>query len=157
MTDPLSLMEAAINAARRGIADGQSPFGCAIAWEGRVVACEHNTVRSSIDITAHAEINALRSACRTTRQIFLPGAIVATTCEPCPMCLAALHWARVEVVYFGADIADAETVGFHELPISAAQMIRAGNSPLRLGERLLLDECRALFRQWRAGPAGIPY
>ena len=80
----------------------------------RLLACEHNTVLATTDITAHAEVNALRSACHAARDIFLEGAIVATTCEPCPMCTAALHWARVRTVYFGATIDDAADAGFND-------------------------------------------
>lgn len=157
MISPEELMRAAIEKARRGIALGQSPFGCAIAWSGRVVACEHNTVLATIDITAHAEVNALRSACRAAGRIFLPDAIVATTCEPCPMCLAALHWARVGVVYYGARIADAAAAGFHELTIPAEEMVARGHSSLRLSTGLFREECRDLFARWLAQPGRQAY
>ncbi|MEM7290691.1 MAG: nucleoside deaminase [Pseudomonadota bacterium] len=101
-------MQLAIDKTREGIARGQSPFGCAIARDGVVIAVAHNTVLETTDITAHAEVNALRQACREVEDIHLAGAVVATTCEPCPMCMAALHWARVDTVYFGATIDDAE-------------------------------------------------
>ena len=99
---PEELMQQAIESARIGMSAGQSPFGCAIAREGTLLAAAHNTVVQTVDITAHAEVNALRAACSATRNIHLEGAVVATTCEPCPMCMAALHWARVDTVYFGA-------------------------------------------------------
>src|ERR1043165_3173556 len=107
--DPSDLMRLAIEKCRQGLALGQSPFGCAIARDGELLACSHNTVVLTTDITAHAEVNALREACHKIGDIFLDGAIVATTCEPCPMCMAALHWARVETVYYGATIADADS------------------------------------------------
>ena len=106
--DPSELMRLAIEKCRQGIAAGQSPFGCAIARDGKLLSCSHNTVVLTTDITAHAEVNAIREACRAVGDIFLDGAIVATTCEPCPMCMAALHWARVDTVYYGATIADAD-------------------------------------------------
>ena len=109
--DPAELMRLAIEKCRDGIAHGQSPFGCAIARDGEVLSCSHNTVVLTTDITAHAEVNAIREACRAVGDIFLTGAIVATTCEPCPMCMAALHWARVDTVYYGATIADADEAG----------------------------------------------
>jgi len=96
------------------------PFGCAIARGDELIAVAHNTVVATTDVTAHAEVNALRLACKTTGQIHLDGCVVATTCEPCPMCMAALHWARVETVYFGASIADADAAGFNELQVPAA-------------------------------------
>ena len=109
--DPAALMQLAIDKCREGLAKGQSPFGCAIAQGDRVIAAAHNTVVLTTDITAHAEVNAIRQGCRAIDEIFLDEAIVATTCEPCPMCMAALHWARVQTVYFGATIADADEAG----------------------------------------------
>src|SRR3972149_11137296 len=111
--DPTELMQLAIDKCREGLAAGQSPFGCAIARDGQLLACPHNPVALTTDITAHAEVNAIREACRHVGDIFLEGAIVATTCEPCPMCVSALHWARVETGDYGATIADAEAAGVH--------------------------------------------
>lgn len=155
--DPSELMRMAIEKCREGIAAGQSPFGCAIALGEEVVACSHNSVVQTIDITAHAEVNAIREACKRTGNIFLDGAIVATTCEPCPMCMAALHWARVDTVYFGATIADADGAGFNELQLSAADLLRIGGSKLKLIPQLLPNECKALFEEWKNNPARVPY
>ncbi len=155
--DPEQLMQLAIEACNQGISQGQSPFGCAIALGDRVVAKSHNTVVQSTDITAHAEVNAIRESCQTIGDIFLTGAIVATTCEPCPMCMAALHWARVETVYYGATIADAEDAGFNELQLPAAELLRLGGSSVNLVGGLLADPCQELFRQWKEGPDGKPY
>lgn len=145
-------MQLAIDAARRGIAAGQTPFGCAIALDGRVISATHNTVLATIDITAHAEINALRAGCRATSEILLTGATVATTCEPCPMCMAALHWARVGTVYFGATIADAERAGFNELTLPAEELLRIGGSGLKLISEFRAADCVRLFDQWNASP-----
>ena len=152
MIEPNELMQLAIDACRKGLAAGQSPFGCAIALGDRIVAQSHNSVVMSTDITAHAEVNALREACQTVDDIFLTGAIVATTCEPCPMCMAALHWARVDTVYYGASIADADTAGFNELQLPAAELLRIGGSDVKLIGGTLADECRELFDQWQANP-----
>jgi tRNA(Arg) A34 adenosine deaminase TadA len=152
MMTPEELMQLAIDKCREGLARGQSPFGCAIALGGRVVSNEHNTVVLTTDITAHAEVNAIRSANRDLSSIFLEGAIVATTCEPCPMCMSALHWARVDAVYYGATIADAAAAGFNELQKSAAELLRHGQSDVKLAGGLLADECRSLFREWLANP-----
>jgi tRNA(Arg) A34 adenosine deaminase TadA len=88
MIDPAELMQMAIETCREGIAHGQSPFGCAIAIGDRVIARAHNTVVLTTDITAHAEVNAIRVGCKTVEDIFLTDAVVATTCEPCPMCIS---------------------------------------------------------------------
>ncbi len=154
---PEELMQLAIDQGRAGITAGQSPFGCAISRDDRLLAAAHNTVLRTTDITAHAEVNALRAACRSVGDIFLEGAIVATTCEPCPMCMAALHWARVEVVYFGATIADASNAGFNELQLSAADVCRLGKSPVKLVPGCLTGVCKGLFDEWRRMPASRAY
>jgi tRNA(Arg) A34 adenosine deaminase TadA len=149
---PAELMQLAIEKCRAGIATGQSPFGCAIERDGEVISCSHNTVVMTTDITAHAEVNAIREACHHIGDIFLDGAIVATTCEPCPMCMAALHWARVDTVYYGATIADADTAGFNELQLPAAELLRLGGSKLKLIPQLLPEECKQLFMEWKNNP-----
>ena len=146
---PHELMKLCIRKTLEGIAAGQTPFGCAIAREGEILANCHNIVWRSTDITAHAEITALRAACHTARRIHLEGAIVVATCEPCPMCMSALHWARVHKVYYGATIADAVAGGFNELPIAASEIVRQGRSSVQLIPGLLTDECVDLFRVWR--------
>jgi tRNA(Arg) A34 adenosine deaminase TadA len=154
---PKELMQLAVDIARRGIANGQSPFGCAVAQDGNLLAVTHNTVAATTDITAHAEINALRAACRKEQQIHLPGAIVATTCEPCPMCMAALHWARVAEVHYGASIADADATGFNELQLPADKLLELGGSPVQLTHGLLREECQQLFAEWLERPNRVEY
>lgn len=155
--EPSELMQLAIEACQRGIESGQSPFGCAIAMGDRVVAATHNTVVLSTDITAHAEVNAIRDACRTVDDIFLTKAMVATTCEPCPMCMSALHWARVGTVFYGASIDDAATAGFNELKLPAAELLRIGGSQVQLIGDCLAQECRELFHLWNANPQRKAY
>lgn len=150
-------MRLAIDKAREGIEAGQTPFGCAIACGDELIAVSHNTVLATTDITAHAEINALRIGCQATRQIHLPHCIVATTCEPCPMCMAALHWARVETVYFGATITDADSAGFNELQVPAADVLKIGGSQVSLVSGVLPAECRELFRRWLLRPDRAVY
>lgn len=149
---PEQLMDEAIAVCREGLAAGQSPFGCAIAVDGEIISRRHNTVMATTDITAHAEVNAIRTGNETLDNVFLEGAIVATTCEPCPMCMAALHWARVETVYYGASIADAEDAGFNELQLPASELLRIGQSKLKLIGDIRRQECRDLFQQWLAMP-----
>ena len=149
---PDELMDLAIAAARIGIALGQSPFGCAIATGNRVVAACHNTVWLDRDATAHAEINAVRQAGNVTGHPLLEEAMVATTCEPCPMCAAALHWTRAGSIYFGASIADADQAGFRELPIAAGDVLAVSphaGRPLHLAGGVRVDECLSLFSEWK--------
>lgn len=151
------LMRLAIEKAREGIARGQSPFGCAIAVGDDVIAVAHNTVLQTVDITAHAEVVALREACRRLGTIFVERADVACTCEPCPMCMTALHWARVQVVSFGATIDDAGRAGFNELSLPAAEVCRLGGSNIRLIPGVRAGECRELFDEWRSHPESRAY
>ena len=157
MIEPVDLMRLAIDKAALGIEAGQTPFGCAIARGDEVLAVCHNTVYQTVDATAHAEVNAVREACRKVGDVHLESAIVATTCEPCPMCMSALHWAQVETVYFGATIADAAQAGFNELEVPAAHVLEKGGSQLELKSPLLKDECLALFTQWTSQPDARPY
>lgn len=147
-------MRRAIAAARAGIAAGQSPFGAAIVrtrggGEGELLAACHNEVWARTDPTAHAEINAIREAAARLGGIDLSGCTVYTTCEPCPMCAAAIHWARLDAVIYGAAIADAAAAGFHELRLPAARLYEYGGSPVRILGGCLEEECRALFAEWR--------
>jgi tRNA(Arg) A34 adenosine deaminase TadA len=151
------LMRLAVEKARAAIADGQTPIGCAIAIDDQVVAVAHNRVLATTDITAHAEIVALRQACTGVGNIHLEGAMVASTCEPCPMCMAALHWARVAKVAYGATIADAKAAGFNELRIPAADIIRLGGSAVVLVPNVLTAECVALFDEWHQRGRVVPY
>jgi tRNA(Arg) A34 adenosine deaminase TadA len=155
--EPEELMRLAIEKAREGLDAGQSPFGCAISRGDELLAVTHNTVVLTTDITAHAEVNALRAACSAASDIHLPDCIVATTCEPCPMCMAALHWARVSKVYYGASIADAEQAGFNELQVPAAHVLKIGRSQVTLEAGLLAEACRELFQLWMQRPDRIVY
>lgn len=156
-SDPESLMRLAIARTREGLARGQGPFGCAIARDRVLLAVEHNRVIEAGDVTAHAEIAALRAASRRAGAFLLPGAVVAATCEPCAMCASALHFARVEAVYYGAEIADAEAAGFRQIPLPARELLALGRSETRVVPGLLAGECRALFAEWRAARASQPY
>lgn len=153
-----SLMQAAIEAAREGIAAGQSPFGAAIAdADGRIIVAAHNCVRLDTDATAHAEIVAIRRACRARGDVHLTGCVMATTCEPCPMCAAAIHWAQLETVQFGATIDDAAAAGFNELNFSCQHLYREGGSSVRMVPGVMQEDCAALFDAWRRGPQPRPY
>lgn len=152
------LMMHALDAARRGVAAGQSPFGAAIGTpDGTLIHAAHNVVRLTCDATAHAEINAIRGACRQLGSISLEGCVMATTCEPCPMCAAAIHWARLDAVAYGATIADAAQAGFNELSLPCESLYRQGQSPVTVHADILRPECRATFDLWQSGPNPTPY
>jgi len=90
------------------------PFGTVIIKNGKVIAKAHNTVLKSKDPTAHAEINAIRMACKKLRTHDLTGCVMYTNCEPCPMCLSAIIWANIKEVYYGNTKNDAAEIGFRD-------------------------------------------
>src|SRR5437588_4919265 len=147
MTDT-DFLRLAIKKTRDGIQAGQSPFGSLIVKDGEVVAVTHNTVWQTTDPTAHAEVNCIRAAATALNTIFLQGCTLYSTTEPCPMCLSAIHWAKIERVVFGATIADAAEAGFHELFVPAKDLATMGRSPLKVESGLLQKECAALFDEW---------
>jgi len=150
-------MRAAIAKTREGIDAGQSPFGSVIVREGQIVEATHNTVWMTTDPTAHAEVNCIRAASKALNTIFLRGCTLYSTTEPCPMCLSAIHWAKIERVVFGATIGDAANAGFAELFIEAKQMAVLGQSPLKVESGLLQAECAALFDEWKKAGKCKPY
>jgi len=139
-------MRLAIAKAREGVACGQSPFGACIARGGEVVSCEHNVVWQTTDITAHAEIHAIRAACRKLSSIDLSECVIYSTCEPCPMCFSACHWARISQIVYGASIRDAHASGFHELQIANTRLKELGGSQVTITGDFLRDEAIALFQ-----------
>ncbi len=147
MTEP-EFMKVAIRKAQDGIELGQSPFGSVIVHGGQVVAATHNTVWRDTDPTAHAEVNCIRAAAQALKTIFLKGCTLYSTTEPCPMCLSAIHWAKIERVVYGAAIADAAAAGFCELYVDAKLLAEMGKSPLIVESGLLREECADLFSQW---------
>jgi tRNA(Arg) A34 adenosine deaminase TadA len=155
--DDTDFMRLAVEKCRAGIAAGQSPFGTAVVRDGQVLAVTHNTVLRDNDPTAHAEVNGIRAAAAALRTIHLGGCTLYTTCEPCPMCLAAIHWAKIARVVYGATIADATAAGYSELAIPAAEMVRLGGSPLKVEVGPLRDECRDLFRLWKEAGLSATY
>ncbi|MFH0860324.1 MAG: nucleoside deaminase [Candidatus Altiarchaeota archaeon] len=153
-------MRDAIKVTLEGIEEGNTPFGAVIiSPEGKTVSRSHNTVwQPPVDPTRHAENNAINEAFKTLnlKNPKLEGHTLYTTCEPCPMCLSAAHWAGIGTVVFGARIGDAQKAGFTELTISAEDMIRLGGSQMKVVEGVLEGECRQLFDIWkRKGKSGV--
>ena len=144
-------MRLAIEKAREGIKKGQTPFGACIIKGNKVISCAHNTVWKDTDITAHAEINAIREACRKLNTVDLSGCIIYSTCEPCPMCFAACHWARMEKVIYGAAIRDAKGFGFNEMRIGNRLMKFLGKSKTGIMKGFMKKECLGLFKTWDKG------
>ncbi|GIL21093.1 MAG: nucleoside deaminase [Candidatus Jettenia sp.] len=141
-------MRLAIHKAREGIEKGQTPFGACIVKNEEVISCTHNIVWQTMDITAHAEMNAIREACKKLNTVDLSGCVIYSTCEPCPMCFSACHWAKITKIMYGTRVDDAKKIGFNELTILNKEMKRFGNSPVEIAGDLLREENLELFKIW---------
>lgn len=142
-------MKQAVKKAQEGIKQEQAPFGACIVKDGEVVSTCHNTVWKDQDITAHAEINAIRDACKKLRTVDLSGCEIYSTTEPCPMCFTAIHWAGITTINYGTSIQDAKKAGFHELEITNEELKTKGRIPVTINAGLLKNECKKLFEQYK--------
>ena len=108
-------MKEAVNAALKGMNNNEGgPFGCVVVKDGEIVGRGNNKVTSTNDPTAHAEVTAIRDACNNLNSFQLDGCEIYTSCEPCPMCLGAIYWARPDKVYYGSNQIDAANIGFDD-------------------------------------------
>jgi guanine deaminase len=153
----LRFMARALREARQNLVrpDG-GPFGACVVKDGRVIAAARNTVLRN-DATCHAEVNAIRKASRKLGSHDLSGCEIYSTCEPCPMCFGAIHWAHIATVYYGANIRDAARAGFRELRISNARMKALGRSRIKLVPGVMRSECLDLFEAWLSLPGRKSY
>ena len=107
-------MRKAIALAVENVDNGGGPFGAVIVKDGEIVATGVNRVTANNDPTAHAEVSAIRAACSKLGTFDLSGCVLYTSCEPCPMCLSAIYWARIPKLYYAADKHDAKNAGFDD-------------------------------------------
>ena len=142
-------MRLAIKKAKQGISKGQTPFGACIVKGDKVIACCHNLVWEDTDITAHAEITAIRQACKKLKTVALSGCVIYSTCEPCPMCFAACHWARISRIVFGCAIKDAKNYGFNELQVSNLELKKLAKNKIKVTPGILVEENIRLFDFWQ--------
>ena len=113
--DHRSFLKMAVDEAFQGMRAGEGgPFGALITRDGKIIGKGHNTVLKSNDPTAHAEVNAIRDACRQLNSPHLTGAVIYSNFEPCPMCLAAIYWADIRVLFYSADRKVARRIGFKD-------------------------------------------
>lgn len=110
----LQFLKTASDIALRSVGEGGGPFGAVIVKDGKIVAEASNSVTIDNDPTAHAEVNAIRKACRELGTFKLNGCYIYTSCEPCPMCLSALYWAGVARIYYGNTKEDADAIDFSD-------------------------------------------
>ncbi|MGB1130390.1 MAG: nucleoside deaminase [Haloferula sp.] len=141
------LMERAIELARTGMQRGDGgPFGAVVARNGQIIGEGWNRVIANNDPTAHGEVTAIRDACQKEAHFDLSGCEIYTTGEPCPMCLGAIHWARIGRIHYGFRIEDAARGGFDDLRFYDSFARPAGDSPIPASQLLggqaaeLIDE-----------------
>lgn len=147
----------AIALATENVLSGKGgPFGAIVVRDGRIVGRGANSVTATHDPTAHAEVNAIRAAGKTLGAFSLAGCQLYSSCEPCPMCLAASYWARLDAVYYGCGAADAARAGFDDAFLY--EEFRRDQRQRKLPvTQLLGDEAWASFAAWIASPAKIEY
>jgi guanine deaminase len=155
MSNPF--MSRAIELAIANVSSQQGgPFGAVVVKDDKIIAEAANCVTSTNDPTAHAEIVAIRKACARLGQFELPGCEIYTSCEPCPMCLGAIYWARPARVYYGSTAADAAHAGFDDSLIYSE--IPQPHSERKIPMiQIMPDEALAAFRAWERQPNKLPY
>jgi tRNA(Arg) A34 adenosine deaminase TadA len=132
------------------------PFGAVIVQDGRIIAEGTNLVTATNDPTAHAEIAAIRAACRSLGRFHLQGCEIYTSCEPCPMCLGAIYWARLEKVFFGCTRADAAAAGFNDDLIYHELETPLADRGLPMVQ-LMHDHALRAFQAWTQAEGRVDY
>jgi len=141
-------MQRAIALATENVASGAGgPFGAVVVRDGEIIATGVNRVTATKDPTAHAEVVAIRAACEALGDFQLTGCQVYTSCEPCPMCLAAIYWARCEAIFYGNTAADAAAAGFDDSFLYQELKVPLNERKIPIA-RLLGDEAIRSFQLW---------
>jgi guanine deaminase len=150
-------MREAIRLAQRHMERGAGgPFGAVVVHGDEIVGRGWNKVTSSHDPTAHAEVSAIRAACRKLKSFHLAECEIYTSCEPCPMCLAAIYWARLRRVWFGNTRRDAARIGFDDEFLYRQVSLPVARRKLPM-KQILPTEALAVFRAWELKPDKVPY
>ena len=141
-------MEAAVKEAEKGMHNGDGgPFGAVVVKDGKIIATGHNLVLSTNDPTAHAEVVAIRRAAKKLETFDLSDCQIYSTCEPCPMCFAAIHWAKMKTLYYGCDQSDAAKIGFDDKFIYDVIKGTAETQQVSVAQ-IARNECLELFNAW---------
>lgn len=157
MTREERFMSEAIQLANRGISHKEGgPFGCVIVKGDEIVGRGHNQVTSTNDPTAHAEVVAIRNACKNLNSFQLEDCEIYTSCEPCPMCLGAIYWARPKVIYYAGTRADAADAGFDDSLIYE-EMDRSLADRLIPIKSIGREQALKVFETWKNNPDKTTY
>jgi guanine deaminase len=150
-------MREAIRLSQEGVRAGRGgPFGCVVVRSGRVVGRGNNQVTSANDPTAQAEVVAIREACRDLKSFQLTDCTLYASCEPCPMCLSAIYWARIPTVYYGNTRQDAAAIGFDDDFIYREISLPPEKRQVAMTP-LLKGEAQAAFDEWKAKSDKVAY
>jgi tRNA(Arg) A34 adenosine deaminase TadA len=153
----IDFMRRAIDLSREMMEAGRGgPFGAIIVKDGMIIAEGSNGVTSANDPTAHAEISAIRAACAALGDFKLIGCEIYTSCEPCPMCLSAIYWARIKRIYYGNTRSDAARIGFDDEFLYTEIALPAEDRVIPMS-RLLEAEAADAFAAWETKPDKIRY
>jgi tRNA(Arg) A34 adenosine deaminase TadA len=154
---PETFMREAIKLAEAGMRDGRGgPFGCVVVRKGEIVGRGHNRVTSTNDPTAHAEVVAIREACAHLETFQLIDCELYTSCEPCPMCLSAIYWARIPQVFYANTRADAAAIGFDDDFIYQQVPLAPEKRAIAM-QPLLRTEAQNAFREWSTKTDKVRY
>lgn len=152
-----TFLQRAIELAIQHSADGRhGPFGAVIVKDGEIVAEGWNQVIDGNDPTAHAEIMAIRKASETLQSVHLHGCIIYSSCEPCPMCLAAMYWAKLDKVVFAASQDDAQVAGFQD-SMYYEEMCKSWDKRRIVSEQRLRSQGQRVFELWLQNPKRVEY
>jgi guanine deaminase len=152
-----AFMREAIQAAETGLSQGKGgPFGAVVVRDGKIIGRGCNNVLSTNDPTAHAEVMAIRDACKNIGSFQLDNCELYTTCEPCPMCLGAIYWARPLRVYYASTRHDAAKAGFDDSFIYDELNLDFDSRSIPM-INMLADEAENLFEIWKTSPLKKPY
>jgi len=154
--DELKFMRKAIALSNQSVDKGGGPFGAVIVKDGKIIASASNQVTTNNDPTAHAEIQAIRKACKKLNTFDLSGCQLYTSCEPCPMCLSAIYWARINKYYFANSKEDACKIGFDDDFIYSELDKPSGKRSIQQ-KQLLREEALAVFDKWEHKEDKVEY
>jgi len=154
--NPEFLRRAVALAVQNVIAGAGGPFAAVVVRDGKIVGEGVNTVTTGLDPTAHGEVNAIRAACKALGTFTLAGCQLYTSCEPCPMCLAACYWARLDAIYYGSSAADAPKAGFDDAFLYE-EFLKVQPERTLPCSQMLPDEAWASFAAWIASEAKTAY
>lgn len=156
MNEDKNFMRKAISLSLENINSGGGPFGAAIVKDGEIISTGVNRVTANNDPTAHAEISAIREACKKLNTFDLSGCVIYTSCEPCPMCLGAVYWARLDKMYYGNTKTDAKKIGFDDSFIYDEIKLNPKDRKV-ITTQLLPDEAILAFEEWMNAADKLEY